>query len=381
VTLLDWLIVAFAASLALVGWAQGFIVGALSLAGFVGGAIAGARIGPLVLHGGSASPYAPIFALVAALVAGGLLATSLEGVGLVLRRRLRVPLLRPVDGLLGALLLGALGLAIAWVGGAVALQTPGATDLRRAVQRSAVLRGLNDALPPSGPVLNLLARFDPFPTINGPGANVGPPPRGIARDPDIRAARGSVVRVLGSACGLGIAGSGWVGRDGVVVTNAHVVAGETDTTVQVGGEGDKLAATAIWFDARNDIALLRVDGLTAPPLAISDDPAGTPAAILGFPGNGPYTGEPGRLGAERLVLAADAYGNGPVPRRVRTLRGRVRHGNSGGPMVDGSGRVTTTVFAATVGTSPPGGYGVPDDVVRSALADARGPVSTGACAP
>jgi len=380
VTGLDWLIVAFAVSLALVGWAQGFIVGALSLAGFVGGAIAGARLGPLVLHGGSASPYAPIFALVAALIGGGLLASSLEGVGFALRRRLRVPLLRPVDGLLGALLLGALGLAIAWVGGAVALQTPGATDLRRAVQRSAVLRGLNEALPPSGPVLNLLARFDPFPTVNGPGANVGPPPRGIARDPDIRAARGSVVRVLGSACGLGIAGSGWVGRAGVVVTNAHVVAGETDTTVQVGGEGGQLAATAIWFDARNDIALLRVDGLTAPPLPISDDPAGTPAAVLGFPGNGPYTAEPGRLGAQRLVLAADAYGNGPVPRRVRTLRGRVRHGNSGGPMVDGAGRVTTTVFAATVSTSPPGGYGVPDDVVRGALADARGPVSTGPCA-
>jgi uncharacterized membrane protein required for colicin V production len=382
VTGLDWLIVAFAASLAAVGWAQGFIVGALSLAGFVGGAIAGARLGPLVLHGGAASPYAPLFALGGALIIGGALASGFEGVGIALRQRVRLPGLGAVDGLLGALLLGALGLAIAWIGGAVALQTPGADNLRHSVQRSAVLRKLNHALPPSGKLLNLLARFDPFPQINGPDAGVAAPPRGIVADPDVRAARRSVVRVLGSACGLGIAGSGWVAADGIIATNAHVVAGETDTTVQVGGEGDRLAATAIYFDARNDLALLRVDGLHAP--VLKQRPAassGTGAAILGFPGNGPYDEQPGRIGAERFVLAPDAYGSSPIRRKVRTLRGLVRHGNSGGPMVDATGRVVTTIFASTVDSTPPGGFGVPDDVVGAGLQSARGPVSTGPCAP
>jgi S1-C subfamily serine protease len=185
--------------------------------------------------------------------------------------------------------------------------------------------------------------------------------------------------VLGTACGVGVEGSGWVARDGIVVTNAHVVAGQDDTRVLVGGAGPGLRAQAIRFDPRNDLAVLRVDGLSAPPLQVaSDPPAGTSAAILGFPLNGPFDVRAGRLGQTREVVTQDAYGRGPVRRRIVSLRGLVRSGNSGGPMVDGDGRVVATIFAATT-AGPRGGYAVPNVLVRTALANASGPVSTGAC--
>ena len=161
--------------------------------------------------------------------------------------------------------MGALGLALAWMLGAVALQTPGARELREPIQRSALLRQLNSALPPSGPLLKALARFDPFPSIAGPAPNVRPPDARIARDPEVRAAGRSVVRVTGTACGLGVQGSGWVAGDGVVVTNAHVVAGQDDTAVQIQGAGQRLDAEAILFDAKNDLALLRVPGVSGVP--------------------------------------------------------------------------------------------------------------------
>jgi S1-C subfamily serine protease len=380
-TALDWVIIAFATLMAVYGYGQGFIVGALSLVGFAGGAFLGTRLGPELLPEGSASPYAPLFGLVGALIAGAILATGLESAALALRRRIRIPGLATVDGALGAVLTVCVALGIAWIGGAVALQTAQDADVRRAVQRSEVLRRLNAALPPSGPILNALARFDPFPRIDGPPANVGPPDSAIARDPEVRAAGEGVVRVLSTACGLGIAGSGWVARDGVVVTNAHVVAGADDTTVQVGGGGSRLDAQAIHFDATNDIAVLEVDDLDARSLRLASDPRpGISGAVLGYPENGPYDVEPARLGDTLTVTSQDAYGRGPVRRSITSLRGSVREGNSGGPMVDGAGRVVTTVFAATVGAARAGGYGVPNDVVRGALADRGGPVSTGPCA-
>src|SRR5947208_14822306 len=259
-TVVDWVIAAFTLVMAAWGYAQGLIVGALSLAGFLGGAFLGSRLGPLVLHGGAHSPYAPVFALIGAFVIGGVLASGLEVLGFRLRRRLPQSL-GMIDGVGGALLIACAGLVVCWIAGAVALQTPGARGLRRDIQRSAILRRLNDVLPPST-VLNALARFDPFPSVRAPGARVAPPTSRIARDPQVRAAGGSVVRVLGTACGLGIEGSGWVaGRGGVVVTNAHVVAGEDGTTVQRRGTGTRYDAQPIWFDRRNDVAILRVPAL------------------------------------------------------------------------------------------------------------------------
>ena len=385
-TAIDWLIVVFTLAMAVWGYAQGLIVGALSLAGFGAGAFLGSRLGPLLLQEGSRSPYAPLTALMGALAIGGLLASLFEVLGFRVRRALRAVVgesLGVIDGVGGAVLLGFVGLAVAWVAGAVALQTPGLEGARRDIQRSAILGQLNDTFPPSGPVLNALARFDPVPTVAGPEAQVGPPTSRIARDQQVRAASGSVVKVLGTACGLGVEGSGWVARDGVVVTNAHVVAGQDDTTVQVAGRGTHHDAQVIWFDELNDLALLRVSGIAgsvrALPLEVDARP-GAAAAILGFPHNGPYRVEPARLGQTRPVRSDDAYGNGPRLRTITSLRGRVRAGNSGGPLVDGEGRVVGTIFASTVSSGGRNGLAVPDTIVASALRKAGGPVANGPCA-
>jgi S1-C subfamily serine protease len=380
-TSLDWIIVALTLVAAFAGYAQGFVVGVATLAGFAGGLFLGGRLGGLIVPSGSASPYAPLFALVGALLGGLILGSLMETLGHGVKRRLRLPGVGFVDGLGGALLSGAVALGLAWLAGAVALQTPGAVAFRDEIQRSTILKRLNDTLPPSGPVLNALARFDPFPQIDGPSAGVPAPRAAIARDPQIRAAGSSVVKIQGTACGLGVEGSGWIAADDTVVTNAHVVAGQQDTTVQLGGEGKRLDATAIAFDPRNDIAVLRVNGLGGRTLRLASTVrSGTQAAILGFPENGPYDVRAGRVGATRLVLTQDAYGRGPVQRSLTTLRGLVRPGNSGGPMVDTHGHVVTTVFAATRGGGPAGGFGVPNAIVRRILRDASGPVGTGPCA-
>ena len=380
-TAIDWIIVAFTLLMAVWGYMQGLVVGAMSLGGFIVGALIGSRLGPLLLSGGSHSPYAPLFTLVGAVIVGGILASLLETLGFHVRRRMgRV--LGQLDGVAGSVLVACFGLGLVWIAGAVALQTPGARHLRRDIQRSEILQALNDALPPTGGLLNALARFDPLPAINGPQADVPPPTSRIARDPDVAAAGRSVVRILGTACGLGVQGSGWIAENGIVVTNAHVVAGEDDTTVQLRGVGPHYRATAIWFDSRNDVAVLRVDGIRGTPAlrVNADAPSGTSAAVLGFPLNGPYDVEPARLGQTSEVITQDAYGNGPVRRLITSLRGLVRSGNSGGPVVDSAGRVVTTVFAATVGGTRRSGFGVPDSVVQSALSQASGPVDTGPCA-
>jgi hypothetical protein len=374
----DWIIVGLLLLLALFGWAQGFVTGALALIGFALGAWLGTRLAGVVLPDGSRSPYAPAIGLVGALIVGAGFAAGFEGVGVRLRSKLTLPGLGFVDGVLGALLTACVGLGVVWILGAVAVHSNG--DVRYEVQRSEILSRLNKALPPSGPLLNALARFDPFPRIDGPEANVAPPAKGIGRDPQVRAAAASVVKILGTACGLGVEGSGWVARDGVVVTNAHVVAGQTDTKVLLRGTGPQLDATAIAFDPRNDLAVLRVPGLKARPLPLADAPGpGRSAAILGFPENGPYDVRAGRLGATRTTVTSDAYGRGPVQRRLTSLRGVVRSGNSGGPMVDGKGRVVATIFAATT-SGPRGGFGVPNSVTKKVLAGAREPVGTGPCA-
>lgn len=380
-TALDWVIVIFAALLALYGFRQGFIAGALSFLGFVGGAFLGTRLGPGLLPGGASSPYAPAFGLVGALLAGAILAAGLEGLGLRVRRTLRLPALGVLDGAFGALLSAVIGLGIVWIVAAVAAQAPGSANLRADIQHSVILKRLNQLLPPSGPILNALARLDPAPSVSGPAPDLAPPPPAIARGRAVRAAGDSVVRVLGTACGLGVEGSGWVAGPGEVVTNAHVVAGEHDTVVEVGGHGPDLAATPIAFDARDDVAVLRVKGLAQPALALAaDPPAGRAAAILGYPRNGPFDVRAGRIGQTQTVLTQDAYGRGPVRRRVTPLRGLVRPGNSGGPMVDVRGRVLTTVFAGTTGAGPHGGYGISNSTVAGVLRSAGAPVGTGPCA-
>ena len=379
-TWLDLTIVGFALLMALWGYAQGLIVGALSLGGFVLGALIGSRVGPLLLEEGARSPFAPLFALMSALLLGGILAAGLELIGSRVREQIG-DRLGVLDGLGGAALIACLALGIVWIVAAVAAQAPGLGQLRTEAQRSTILRTLNGTLPPSGPILNALARFDPVPEIRGPAPDVRPPTSAIARDSDVRRAGRSVVRILGTACGLGVQGSGWVADDGVVVTNAHVVAGQEDTTVEL-RDGSRHDAEAIFYDPDNDLAVLRSSGVSGTPALELDPsaPEGTSAAILGFPENGPFTARAGRLGSTETVSSQDSYGRGPIDRRITSLRGRVRSGNSGGPMVDGRGRVVTTIFAAAVSNSDRTGFGVPGTIVERALSRTRDRVSTGPCA-
>jgi S1-C subfamily serine protease len=385
-TPLDWLIVAFCALLAIFGYLQGFIVGVLSLLGFALGAFLGSRLGPLILSGGSTSPYAPLFALIGALLIGALFASGLEGLGVRARSVLRVPGLRQVDGVLGAALTACVGLGIAWIAGALAMQTTGSSSLRRDLQQSAILKELNQLLPPSGPILNALAKVDPLPSVTGPAANVPPPTKGILGAPRVRASFGSVVRVVGTACALGVEGSGWAAGGDLVVTNAHVVAGESDTTVQPGGGPPNLSAHVIGFDVHDDVAILSVPGLDRRALTLAPNPRpGQAAAILGYPLDGPFTATPGRIGPTQTVNTQNAYGQGPVQRSIQSIRGLVRPGNSGGPLVNASGQVVGTVFASITGGSvSPGGDGlaVPNSIVRRQLDIARSRhrvVSTGQC--
>ncbi|HEV7529631.1 MAG TPA: MarP family serine protease [Solirubrobacteraceae bacterium] len=375
---LDWIIVGFAAILAGFGFRRGFIVGVLSFGGFAIGAFLGTRLAPLLLNEGSSSPYAPALGLIGALLAGAILATGMEGVGFRLRRAVILPGIGALDGLLGAVLGAALALGVVWIVAAVVAQAPNQGKLRLNIQRSAILRELNVLLPPSGPILNALARLDPLPSIAGPSPDVPAPPPQIARAPGVRAASSSIVRVLGTACGLAIEGSGWVGAPDLIVTNAHVVAGESDTTVQVRGRSPSLPARPIAFDPTNDVAVLSVPSLGLAPLRLlPDPPSGRAGAILGYPENGPFDVQPGRIGRTQTVLTDDAYGRGPVRRLLTPLRGLVRPGNSGGPLVGGDGRVLTTVFAGTVGGRQRGGYGVANATVARVLAQARARAAAG----
>jgi uncharacterized membrane protein required for colicin V production len=381
--LADWIALAVVLLSALAGLRRGLVLSAFSLLGLAAGAYAGSRVAPYLLRDGASSAWTPLAGLVGAVLGAMLLQLAAVAVGSFVRGGLRLTPLRLLDSAGGLLLGGAVGLAIVWVGAAVALLTPGQTQLRQEVERSAIVKRLDAALPPRS-LLNLLARIDPFPTIAGPAAPPLPPDRSVLRSPALRDAASRVVKVLGTACGVGVEGSGWfAGRD-LVVTAAHVVAGERegDTTVRIPAPGSpsELPADVVLLDVHNDVAVLRVPGVDETPLPLADPRPGAAVAILGYPLDGGLTATAGRIGRTATVLTQDALGRGPVVRTITAVSGRVEHGDSGGPAVDASGAVEATLFAARVGATS--GYGVPAQIVRADLARAgTAPVPTGPCAP
>jgi uncharacterized membrane protein required for colicin V production len=378
VTAVDWIALAIVAVSALAGWRNGLIASALSLGGLVAGAYAGSRLAPQLLHGGAASRWTPLASLLGALAGAALLQLLASIAGSFVRGGLKLTPLRLLDSGGGVVLGAATGVVLVWVLGATALLVPGQTSLRREVQRSAILRRLNAHLPPRT-LLHLLARIDPIPAIVGPPPPSAPPTTAIGRDPDVRRAERSVVRVLGTACGLGVEGSGWFVSRTEVATAAHVVAGERDTRIELPGRNGTYDVDVVAFDVRNDVAVLRVHGVSVRPLRLREAPQhGRAVAIVGYPEDGPLTATPGRIGETSGVFTRDALGRGPVSRTVTAVAGRVRHGDSGGPAVDSAGVVQTMMFAARIGR--PVGYGVPPDLVARAVRSAQGPVSTGACA-
>jgi S1-C subfamily serine protease len=372
----DWVVIGVVVVAALYGLMTGLVRGALSLAGFALGAYVGARVAPGLLSDGS--PYAPLVALVGAVLGGALLRGLAGLLGSVLRTTLSaVPGLRTLDSIAGLFLGAAAGVFLCWAVGAVLLYLPGQADMRRAVQSSAILSTINDTFPPER-LLETLERVDPIGVLAGPPALVAPPDSKLARDPDVIAASKSVVRVTGIACGLGVEGSGWIVRRRLVVTNAHVVAGIETPRVDRRNGATSLPATVVFFDERNDVAVLRVPGLRGRPLLVTQPERGVGVVLVGYPGNGPLTLTPGRLGGTRDLIGRNAYGRGPVTRSVTTIRGVIEPGSSGGPGVDARGRVRTTVFARQPGDR--GGFGIPPDVVLSSVREAgREPVGRTDC--
>lgn len=378
-SLVDWVIVAFVAVLAVWGFRQGLIVGVLGLGGLVIGVILGSRAAPLLLEGGSGSPYAPLFALLGGLLGGTLALGIAVSVGDGVRSAaVRGPLGRLLDGAGGAILIAAVGVALAWIAGAAYLYSAAPGPLRDEVRGSTLLAEVNGVLPPSGPLIEALYKIDPFPRVAASPGPVQAPDAGIGADPDVRSAARSVVRVSGTSCGLGVMGSGWVVAPGLVVTNAHVVAGQRDTEVQT-FDGQATRAVPVAYEPRNDIAVLAAD-VALPALGLeAGSSVDLPAAVIGYPQDGPLTVTPARAGIRRTLLADDSYGRGPIERQILTLRASVVKGNSGGPLVGPNGRVLGTVFAATT-EGPPGGLAVPNRVVASIVNRATGRVGTGPCA-
>jgi len=362
----DLIVIAWVAVSAVLGARRGLVANVLGLAGFAIGAVVGARIAPHLLSGGSSSTWLPFASMIGALVGGSIAQGVTGSAAELLRGKLMRGPLRMIDTA-GGLFVGALlGLAVAWLAAVVALAQPG-LGLRRDVQSSTVLPALMREVP-ADDVLNELARFDPLPVIPSIADRALPPPEpSVLHSPAARRDQRSVVRIEGVACGLNIQGSGWVVRPGIVATNAHVVAGEDGAEVEVPG-GPTLPGTLIAVDPANDVALLRVPGLHTPPLPLaSRSPSGDAVVLIGYPENGPLTAVPGRAGAPVTALAPDAYGRHIHPRTVVPLRGVLRHGDSGGPVVNRAGRVVAMMFAADEGAGVAGGFGVPLDAVESAL--------------
>jgi S1-C subfamily serine protease len=292
------------------------------------------------------------------------------------RRRMVGGPLAAIDGA-GGLITGAvLGLAVAWLVAVTAINQP-SLGLRHEVQTSTILPRLVRWLPAQS-LIDAIARFDQLPVLGVGGvADLPPPDRSVPVSAAVRRAERSVLMIEGSSCGLTLQGSGWVVRPGLIVTNAHVIAGEHSTRVIT--PTGTLPATPVFVDAGKDIALLEVPGLSEPPLRVrTHSPSGVGVALVGFPGGGPLTAAPGRVGRPAFIVTRDAYGRGVTQRTVIPIRGDVLHGDSGGPVVDRSGRVVAMMFAAT--ETGGGGFGVTmPDVEQALTAPPSQHVNTGPC--
>lgn len=263
------------------------------------------------------------------------------------------------------------------------------TWLSAAVARSDILHSVDRVLPQVPPVFTDLQNYlneQGFPQVF---STLTPPSTGPVATPDDAAAATlagpalrSTVKILGAACGDEQEGSGFAVGQGLVVTNAHVVAGEATTQILVGGSS--YPATVVLYDPDFDLAVLRTGAPLGPPLTVDPDQVarGTQAAILGYPENGPLTIGGAGISAEFTAVGRDIYNQGAVTRGVYALQADVRPGNSGGPVVSANGEVVGVVFSrSTVYANV--GYALtsPGVLSRVRQAEARqAAVSTEKCA-
>ena len=387
---LDWLLLLLVLAYAVSGYWQGFIAGAFATAGLLLGGLAGLWLAPVLLGEVNKGIWVSVAALFVVLLCATTGQAVLQFAGARLRSRIRWQPARALDALGGAALSMAAVLVVAWaLGVAVSgAKLPWATEQ---VRGSTVLGRVDRVMPPDA--VQALNRFNDlvgtsfFPRYLEPFASerivtVQPPPPGVARDPDVRRAGQSVYKIRGSnSCGRGVEGSGFLYGPGRVMTNAHVVAGVDSPRVLVGDRD--VPAEVVYYNPDIDIAVLAVEGLQARQLRFARaGRPGQPAAVLGYPQDGPYDVRGARLRGEQRLRSPDIYGEGTVVREVYSVRSLIRPGNSGGPLVSTSGRVLGVVFAASVTDGDTGYALTADQVAQSAAGGLTGssPVDTGDCA-
>jgi S1-C subfamily serine protease len=390
VNVLDWLLVVLVLAYAMSGYWQGFVTGAFATTGLVLGGLLGVWLAPQVLGEANPSLFVSLGALFIVILAASLGQAVLQFSGARVRDRITWQPVRALDAVGGAALSAVAVLLVSWALG-VAVAGAGLGTVSTTVRNSAVLAWVDDVLPTAASgvlgAFNNVVGTTFFPRYLEPFAperivEVGPGPRRLLTDPDVEAAQPAVLKVRGTNdCGRGVEGTGFVYSDGRLMTNAHVVAGVDEPEVEI--DGSTVAAEVVYYNSDLDLAVLEVDTSGVPTLGFDREAQERDGvAILGYPQDGPYNVQPGRIRAEQRLRSPNIYGEGTVIREVFSLRGLVRPGNSGGPIVSSAGDVVGVVFAASV-TDRDTGYALTaDQVGRSATIGISNssPVSTGECA-
>jgi S1-C subfamily serine protease len=387
---LDWILVVVVFSYALSGYWQGFITGAFATTGLLSGGLLGIWLAPLALGDAEPSLWISVGALFIVILAATLGQASLQYAGARLRDRIRWQPVRAVDAVGGAVLSSLAVLLVAWVLG-LAVAGSRIVGVTPAVRDSLVLAKVNGVLPQSAAgvlqAFNDVVGTGVFPSYLEPFAQeriveVADPPRRLLRDPDVVSASRSVLKIRAeTSCGSGVEGSGFLYDDDRLMTNAHVVAGVRDPEVLIGET--TVPAKVVYYDAEIDVAVLALDDQGSPSLKFDRNAeAGDGAAVLGYPQDGPFNVQAARIRSEQRLRSPDIYGENSVVRQVFAVRGLIRPGNSGGPLVSSKGDVVGVVFAASV-TDPDTGYALTSEQVGQAAAaglSGQRAVSTGDCA-
>lgn len=370
------------------GWLSGFTQQFWSSVGFFGGLLVGRFLSPYTLGLAHSAENRTIITLVTFLGSALIFLTLGEYIGLRLKHRLRDHQLNKIDNGLGSFVSVVGAIFSIWLLASLINAMP-YMGLRNAVRDSHIVSGLNSVLPPAPNVIASLGRLiDP----NGfPDVFIGsePIPRNDVDLPglgDFQAAvnadKASVVRIKGQGCGGIVSGSGFVVGNGLVATNAHVVAGIKNPYVQ--DEGGTNKSTVIWFDPDLDFAVLRTSKLAGNVLNISSATIkpGTPAAVLGYPGGGDFNAGAAAVLDQINASGRNIYGTGHTLRQVYEIKGTVVPGNSGGPLIAQDGSVIGVIFAEST-TYDHVGYALATSKVISEINQAKDlsqPVSTGKCA-
>ena len=388
--LLDWLLLLLVAAYALSGYWQGFITGAFATAGLLLGGFVGIWLAPVVLGGADPSLTVSLGALFIVILLASLGQASFQYAGSKLREKITWQPARALDAVGGAALSAVAVLIVAWALG-VAISGSRIGSVTPLVRNSAVLAKVNGVLPQSAAstlqAFNNVVGTSFFPRYLEPFAReriveVAPGPKRMLTDPDVVRSEASVVKVRGSnSCGRGVEGSGFIYAADRIMTNAHVVAGVDDPDVEI--DGESFDGDVVYYNPDLDVAVLRVDTGDSPVLEFDTGAKREdPIAVLGYPEDGPYDVQTGRIRDSQKLRSPDIYGEGVVIREVFSIRSLVRPGNSGGPIVSSAGEVVGVVFAASV-TDKETGYTLTASQVADAAATGASSgdeVSTGDCA-